>query len=105
MKTITLALLLAASGVTLAQSIYDPTQPKKLYIVQDQTVSDDDMLDPFQRLQLQGILTKKGMKTAFISGQLYYRGDTVEGYKIREIHKDYVVLVSSGTQKRLYVYE
>lgn len=93
------------TGGVFASEIYDPTQPKQIYVATDQLVSELDMAEPVETLRLQGILAKKNTKIAIISGELYNRGDKVDGYKISEIHRDHIVMVGSGTQKRLYVYE
>lgn len=105
MRQIVLILIALCTFSAVADQIYDPTQPKQVYVAMDQQVVDEVMASPIDMLRLQGILTKKKARVAIISGELYNKGDKVEGYLISEIHKDHVVMTGSGSQKRLYVYE
>lgn len=91
--------------MVLSQQVQDPTKPKLVLAATQQTVLDEDAEAKNDMLRLQSVVTKKGRKLAIISGELYNKGDEVNGYQIREIHNNYVVIVASGTQKRLYVYE
>lgn len=105
MKQILLIILVIWANISLASGVYDPTQPKQIYVATDQTVVDEDMVEPVELLRLQGVLAKKSRRIAIISGELYNLGDKVDGYIISEIHRNHVVMVGSGTQKRLFVYE
>ena len=100
-----LILFVLASASTFASGVYDPTQPKQIYVATDLLAVDEDMVEPVEVLRLQGVLEKRNSKIAIISGELYQRGDKVDGYLISEIHRNHVVMVGSGTQKRLFVYE
>lgn len=105
MKKIILTLITLCSVTGFANQVYDPTQPKQIYVAMEQQVVDELMASPIDMLRLQGILAKKNKRVAIISGELYNKGDKVEGYLISEIRKDHVVIVGADTQKRLYVYE
>ena len=105
MKQFFVMALLALPSLTIAVEVVDPTQPRHIYVASDEEVVDEDMVDQVDLIRLQGVMVRKGKRTAIISGELYNRGDKVEGYLVREIHKNHVLLVGSGTQKRLYVYE
>lgn len=96
---------MVCSSLAVAEQVLDPTKPKQLVAASAQTVTDEDAEQQVESIRLQGVLDKKGLKLAIISGELYNKGDKIDGYLIREIHNNYVVLVGSGTQKRLYVYE
>lgn len=104
MKQFTLLILMLWSGFVASEQVQDPTKPKQIYIATQQSSVDEDTQQSGV-LRLQGVVNKKGHKLAIISGELYNKGDKVDGYQIREIHNNYVVMVGSGTQKRLYVYE
>lgn len=106
MKQCIYFVLLTWSSLALSTNVVDPTKPKNLYIVVDEQVVLEEVAESGQEtIRLQGVLNRKGYRVAFIAGELYSKGDEVQGYRIGEIHKDHVVLLSSGTQKRLYVYE
>lgn len=105
MKRFTLLILAIWSGLTLAQQVQDPTKPKLVFVASQPTATVEEMEEQNGLLRLQSVVTKKGNKLAIISGELYNKGDKVNGYQIREIHSNYVVIAASGTQKRLYVYE
>lgn len=92
------------SCLALSLSVQDPTKPNPISLTTVKPMDNGEKIqaDP---LHLQGIMIKKGSKLAIISGQLYSKGDKVDGYQIREIHDHYVVMDGLGTQKRLYVYE
>ena len=104
--------VILTSPFVLADKIHDPTQPK--FVVKEVESSTDSSTPmtaisqqsfPSGDVRLQGILNKKGRTVAIISGKLYAVGDQISGYKINKINQDNVVLIGSGTQKRLYVYE
>ena len=106
---VTSVALLFASNV-LAHKIHDPTEPKfVLKKTEAGTPISPSAMNkqgfPNDEIQLQGILNKKNRTVAIISGKFYAIGDNISGYKINEINQDNVVLIGSGTQKRLYVYE
>lgn len=105
MKKTILTLIALCSMAGFANQVYDPTQPKQIYVAMEQQVVDELMTSPIDTLRLQGILAKKSSRVAIISGELYNKGDKVEGYLISEIHKDHVVMTGTDTQKLLYVYE
>ncbi|NVK26007.1 MAG: hypothetical protein HWE10_13855 [Gammaproteobacteria bacterium] len=109
-----LTILIAAAAALNAHAhkIHDPTEP--MFIMKEtaagqQTIEATPILEqatmPQANLKLQGVMKKKDRTVAIISGQLYALGDQISGYKINEINQDNVVLIGSGTQKRLYVYE
>ncbi len=105
MKQFFVMALFALPNLTSAVEVVDPTQPRQIYVASDEEIVDEDMVDQVDLIRLQGVLVRKGKRTAIISGELYGKGDKVEGYLIKEIQKNHVVLVGSGTQKQLYVYE
>lgn len=114
-KKIQNVLVMVATLVTtsaIADKIHDPTRPK--FVIKDPEAGADISTPiasiaqptfPTGDVKLQGVLNKKGRTVAIISGKLYAVGDQISGYKINEINQDNVVLIGSGTQKRLYVYE
>ena len=86
----------------LADKIHDPTLPKiNLNLVDNGAMPATSN----ENLSLQGIVNKKGTKMAIMSGQLHQLGDVVNGFKISQINNNNIVLLKSGSQKRLYVYE
>ena len=97
------ALLLALGSISVsADKIHDPTLPKiNLNVADNNTVQAMSN----EALSLQGIVNKKGAKMAILSGQLHRVGDVVNGFKISQINNNNIVLLKSGSQKRLYVYE
>jgi len=102
-----LLLILALAGLVAvfpasADKIHDPTMPKIAINMENsvRTVNTEN-----EELRLQGIVSKRNMRMAIISGQLHQIGDFVDGFTISQIHKDHVILTKSGSQKRLYVYE
>lgn len=105
MKQILVILSFFWSSLVLANQVYDPTKPKQIYVATEEQVVDEVTAAPVDILRLQGILNKKNYRVAFIAGELYSKGDRVEGYLISQINSDHVVIQGSGTQKRLYVYE
>ena len=85
-----------------ADKIHDPTRPK-LELTNDlQPAVTPTLGDEFS---LQGIVTKRDRHRAIIGDQLHSVGEQVQGYTLRQIEKNYVVLEKSGSLKRLYVYE
>jgi len=106
--------LLLASNNIIADEIHDPTLPKLVIKTEEdgkpvEAVQNIGTLNPQVQamldVKLQGILKKRNRMVAYISGQMYAVGDKVSGYEVKQINKDNVLLVASGTQKRLYVYE
>ena len=109
-----LGLCLVSSTNAWADKIHDPTMPK--YVVKSEPgntkveiIETPEGLSPqaasIESIKLQGILKRRGKTVAFISGQMYSVGDKIRGFKIGKINQDHVLLIGSGTQKRLYVYE
>lgn len=98
-----LLILILGAGTVQADKIHDPTLPKfnAKSSMGTPVLSDDSAED----VQVQGILTRKNHKVAIISGQLYNKGDKVKGYLIADIKNDHVLLLGSGSRKRIYVYE
>lgn len=89
-----------ASGAW-ADKIHDPTLPKvNLTPAENGTEANEKT-----ELELQGVVNKRGIKMAFISGELVKVGDQVQDFKVSKINNNNVVLLKSGSQKRLYVYE
>lgn len=90
----------------LADKIHDPTRPKHFQAImgEDGVIQLDSTRDQ-GIVKLQGILNKKGTKTAIIDGKLYQIGDIVGGFKISQIKLNSIVLAKGSTIKRLFVYE
>lgn len=84
-----------------ADKIHDPTLPK----VNLEPVEQSAESEQTDELSLQGVVNKRGIQMAFISGELVKVGDSVREFKVSKINNNNVVLLKSGSQKRLYVYE
>lgn len=93
--------LLFCSGTVLADKIHDPTLPRVNFVIPGEQTNEQDG----EELQLQGVVNKRGIQMAFISGELVKVGDNIQEYKVSKINNNNVVLLKSGSQKRLYVYE
>lgn len=93
--------LFVFSGNVVADKIHDPTLPK----VDLTPATATDSTSTKTELELQGVVNKRGIKMAFISGELVKIGDQVQDFKVSKINNNNVVLLKSGSQKRLYVYE
>lgn len=93
--------LLFSSSAVLADKIHDPTLPKVNLAPVEQSLATEQQ----DELALQGIVNKRGIQMAFISGELVKVGDSVRDFKVSKINNNNVVLLKSGSQKRLYVYE
>ena len=104
MKHLVLIFLLLWGNQVIADKIHDPTRPKFLSSSVAPTGPEVAEINAGD-IQLQGVLNRKDHKVAIISGQLYNKGDKVNGYLISDIKNDHVLLLSSGTRKRIYVYE
>ncbi len=96
-------LLCIMTTSVVADKIHDPTMPK--FVMNANLASNVSANIQQESLLLQGIVNKKDAKMAIISGQLHKVGDVVQGFKIGQINNNNVVLLKSGSQKRLYVYE
>lgn len=98
-----LLILVAWAGGVHADKIHDPTLPQFKATGASKAPEESDTLN--EEIRLQGVLNRKKRKVAIISGQLYNKGDKVNGYLIADIKNDHVLLLSSGSRKRIYVYE
>ena len=101
-----LLIITLMSANVVAHKIHDPTKPQIKSAAKN--VSNDvsttvEVQEPV--MVLQGIMNRKSARIAIISDQIYAKGDTINGYIISQVNNDNVVLVNSGTQKRLYIYE
>lgn len=102
------ALIIFLPSLAIADKIHDPTKPKNLNPVMQpvgSAVEVSESNSAMSGMLLQGIMYRKDTKIAIISEQIYAKGDKINGFIISQINNDNVVLVSSGTQKRLYIYE
>tara|TARA_Y100000034_G_C6783929_1_gene350584 strand:- start:251 stop:559 length:309 start_codon:yes stop_codon:yes gene_type:complete len=98
-----LLVLVAWTGAVYADKIHDPTLPQ--FNATSAANAPVEMDISKEEIRLQGVLNRKKHKVAIISGQLYNKGDKVNGYLIADIKNDHVLLLSSGSRKRIYVYE
>lgn len=105
-RTALLLVSLLGSLPVAADKIHDPTRPKHFQAI----MTEDGVVRVNSgtlqaESKLQGILNKKGTKTAIIDGKLYQVGDIVGGFKISQIKLNSVVLAKGSIVKRLFVYE
>lgn len=101
-KRLTLLTLLFSASLW-ADKVHDPTLPKIKVVV---TQASKPIVEELSAdIKLQGVVNSNGSRLAIISGELYAIGDSIKGFKISKINNDNVVLLGSGSQKRLYVYE
>lgn len=109
-RKLLIVVTMLACNSSFADAIHDPTKPKlKIGTESKNSVEDNSGIElnlmSLLPMTLQGVLDRRNVRIAIISDQLYAEGDKINGYIISKINKDNVVLVSSGKQKRLYIYE
>jgi type II secretory pathway component PulC len=56
---------------------------------------------PDQPLELTGILFEKDKKLAVINNRVVQEGETIAGYKVESIERDYVILSGYGVKRRV----
>lgn len=100
-----LPLMMTFSSDLQADKIHDPTAPKFAGRVDESGAFNRTAVAKDSALSLQGIVNKKDTRMAIIGGQLFRKGDSINGYVISEVNRTNVVLSKSGSEKRLYVYE
>jgi hypothetical protein len=106
MKIVLAFMLFMFSCGLVAGKIHDPTEPKlKLGASKASSDALSAVVQPEIELTLQSIMRGKKGNIAIISGTLVNKGDLIKGFLVSQINSDHVVIVNSGTQKRLYVYE
>ena len=106
-KPFFLLIIALGSADLMADKIHDPTKPQLRKIINQEAngLSNEEVEEKEPIMILQGIMNRKSARIAIISGQIYAKGDMINGYIINQVNNDNVVLVNSGTQKRLYIYE
>lgn len=98
-------ILCFSTKVVTADTIHDPTAPKFAGQIDEAGVFNRITTTVEETLSVQGIVNKKDTRMAIIGGQLVRIGEQVNGYTVKEVNRNNVVLTKSGSEKRLYVYE
>jgi MSHA biogenesis protein MshK len=74
----------------------DPTRPPG-------TGSSSQEQRPLPNLSLESILISTNRRVAVINGQALVEGQTVDGVRVRQIHRDRVEVTASGKVKVLHL--
>lgn len=78
---------------------FQRTKPPETDVSPTNTVETE--VSPDQPLELTAILFEKDQKFAVINNRVVQEGDTIAGYKVESIERDYVMLSGYGVKRRL----